>query len=317
MLVILDYSGNILYSSHFNFSEDFLKISPGEALNIYDFVGKSARQKLADRLIRIKEGLPMPPTEYKLINKNKAPAYIEVISKIATFNEQPAIFALIRDISVYHRREKQLITKIIHAEQSEHMRFARELHDELGPFLTGLKLYLEELDDPLVDRNRKSLLIEYLKKMSDEAVIKIRSVINNLMPKNLIELGLIPALEKIIERFTITGVIKITLNVNSYNLKTDSSLEFIIYRTVIELINNTIKHSGASEAVVVLSKSTLNIIVVYSDNGKGFDLKKCLSDNKGIGLATILDRVELVHGKYKFHSKPGKGIKFEFRFLIK
>jgi len=163
--VVLDCDGKIIATSHNKLRENFLSNMSLENINILDLLGKSSKKKFIDRINQIKNGVQVPPTEYRLTNKNNDHTYVEVISIVSSYNEQPAIFALIRDISIHKHREKTLLDRLVNAEENERKRFIRDLHDELGPFLSALKLYLNELDNPEIDSNRRKLLIQYLKNM--------------------------------------------------------------------------------------------------------------------------------------------------------
>ena len=134
---------------------------------------------------------------------------------------------------------------------------------------------------------------------------------------DLQDFGLVKTLEKIVERYNVTGSIQIEMKVTRFSGGIDRSLEFIIYRTIIELINNTIKHARAKTACIELITGHAVIRLKYMDNGIGFDLQQILLAEKGIGLIAIIQRIRLIQGKYKFKHIPDKGIEFEFRFPLK
>jgi signal transduction histidine kinase len=315
-MVVLDYTGKIIAAAYSHLKNNFLKRSIAENKNIYDLLAVPNKRKLANRFAKIKKGISVPPIEYELIGKSNTNTFIEVISKVSSYNDQPAIFALVRDVTANKKREKLLLDTIVSAEERERQRFAKDLHDELGPFLSGLNLYLDELDAADLDSNRKKMLIDYLKQMAGETIVKIRSVLNNLMPQNLQDFGLVKTLEKIIERYNVTGSIHIEMKVTRFSGDIDRSLEFIIYRTIIELINNTIKHAGANTACIELITGHAVIRLKYMDNGIGFDLQQILMAEKGIGLIAIIQRIRLIQGRYRFKHLPGKGIEFEFRLPL-
>jgi len=90
------------------------------------------------------------------------------------------------------------------------------------------------------------------------------------------------------------------------NVEVEQTTAIAIYRIVQELLNNTIKHAGANNAIVQVSKSDGLLAVTVEDDGKGFDTS-ILKQAKGIGWSNIENRVEFLKGKLDVNSQPGKG----------
>jgi len=230
------------------------------------------------------------------------------------YKNRPAIAALIRDVTMTKETEKNLLHTIVQTEEKERQRFAHDLHDELGPFLSALKLYLNELQLAADDPDNRQLLFDYVHEMINEAVDIIRSITSNLTPQNMIDEGLTSSVRKMIRKLTQTGRIDVTFNTRGSDLAIEHSFVITLYRILQELINNSLKHSGGKNIQIDLAYRKKNIRMAYTEDGKGFDLKKELMSGKGIGLRSIINRIELYHGKYTFSKIQSGGFIFEMVF---
>jgi signal transduction histidine kinase len=113
-------------------------------------------------------------------------------------------------------------------------------------------------------------------------------------------------IESLIERVEKSTSIKFKTEINEIDEIFPSESEIIIYRIIQECINNIIKHSGATEAELLINKDILSVIINISDVGQGFDLSE--SEAKGgFGLKGMLERVNLLNGNIKIDSLKGKG----------
>jgi signal transduction histidine kinase len=86
----------------------------------------------------------------------------------------------------------------------------------------------------------------------------------------------------------------------------DANIEVVLYRVVCELVNNSLKHSACERIIIVVNKIGKNIVIDYSDNGKGFNLAEV--ESVGMGLSNIKSRISSLGGKIRFESKPGNGM---------
>jgi len=90
-----------------------------------------------------------------------------------------------------------------------------------------------------------------------------------------------------------------------------------LYRTICELVNNSLQHSNAKNIKIELTSSDSIIDLIYEDNGKGFDVNKVLHENtRGTGLRNMVSRIESVNGTYKFENKSKTGFKASFSIHI-
>jgi signal transduction histidine kinase len=126
------------------------------------------------------------------------------------------------------------------------------------------------------------------------------------LPPSLEKLGLYFALEELANWINKSGQIEVVCKKSGEVFRIDTKKELAIFRIVQELLNNAIKHSGASTIFIGLRFSNhSNMAVLVSDNGNGFELKEKMVT--GLGLRNLESRTQLINAKFKMKSSPGKG----------
>ena len=203
--------------------------------------------------------------------------------------------------------EKTLLNAIIQAEETERKRFAKDLHDGLGPLMSTVKMSLSSLSRIEKDDQMKKIL-HNSDIVIDEAIKSIREISNNLSPHILNNFGLNKAMRNFINKINYSDSIKIKFTSNFEEDRFESNTEVVLYRVLCELINNTIKHAGASLISISLEKSQAEITCRYMDNGKGFDAT-LLSPafHTGMGYSNMVTRINSLNGSFNLTSEQDKG----------
>ncbi|MGA1977570.1 MAG: ATP-binding protein [Bacteroidales bacterium] len=205
------------------------------------------------------------------------------------------------------RTEKRVLNAIINTEENERRRFAKDLHDGLGPLLSTVKMSLSSLNDRIADSSGV-IVLNNTNHLVNEAISTIKDISNNLSPHVLTNFGLTSAISTFTTKINQTKAIGIDFKSNMENYRLENDKEVVIYRAVCELINNSIRHSGASRIEIELNKHEKFITLQFYDNGRGFDTASLnQEDNKGMGLSNIETRVKTVEGVFVIESTPGKG----------
>ncbi|MBI9053291.1 MAG: PAS domain S-box protein [Bacteroidales bacterium] len=201
-----------------------------------------------------------------------------------------------RDISKRQEFERHVLNAIIQTEENERSRFSRDLHDTIGPLLSGMKLYLSTLEKTKSEE-RKKKVFSLSNEAINEAIASIREISNNLSPQTLTDYGLVSALKGFIQRLNASHLINASLNTIDWNQRIDQEKELALYRITTELINNTLKHSEATKIDILLEHKKRNITITYRDNGKGMKDLHLKSKSTGMGLSNIQSRLKSVDGK--------------------
>jgi signal transduction histidine kinase len=197
----------------------------------------------------------------------------------------------------------------IEASESERTRWARELHDETLQQLAGLRVLLSGARRS-GEAERMSGAIDAALEQITTAIGDLRSLITELRPAALDELGAKPALETLVERVGRQTDLEIELEVDlAYESGNEThrhtpEIESTIYRLVQEALTNVGKHASASHVEVRVSDHDGHVAIIVRDDGAGFDPS---ADSAGFGLVGMRERLALVHGTLEIETAPGGG----------
>jgi two-component system, NarL family, sensor kinase len=217
------------------------------------------------------------------------------------------IVSIIRQQRRTVRLYKQSLLTEITTLEKERSRMASDLHDEVGPLLSAIKLRIGSLDIHGEDDEEE---VRKTESQIDTLIKRMREISFDLMPTSLTRKGLAAALNEFIEYCSKNNVLKISFKYVEIELTQAQSIN--LYRIVQEIIHNTIKHAEARELLIELRKEKNKIVLATKDNGKGFDYEEKSGEAKGLGLQNLLRRTEIIGGKMFFESKKGKGTTYIF-----
>jgi two-component system, NarL family, sensor kinase len=205
-------------------------------------------------------------------------------------------------------KDKQLVAvdAMLHGQEEERSRLAKDLHDGLGGLLSGVKFSLSNMKDNLIITPDNMTVFERSLDMLDTSIKELRRVAHNMMPELLSKFGLDEALKEYCNTINATNLILVKYQSVGMDARVEKSAEIIVYRIIQELINNIMKHAAATEAIVQLVKEKNRLSIIVEDNGKGFDTA-LMKSNKGAGLTSIQSRVDYLKGQLDVHSTADKG----------
>jgi two-component system, NarL family, sensor kinase len=196
---------------------------------------------------------------------------------------------------------------IVEAEERERIRLAKELHDGVGPMLSIAKFQLENaISQTKFNSIEQESLFQNTNTMIDDAAREIRTVSHDLMPNALLMQGLVSAVREFVGRLSLSGKVKVLLDVANLDERLPQLTETVLYRVLQKLVGNIIKHSEATQVQIQLIRNENELTMMIEDDGKGFDTTK-MADFKGIGLKNIISRVDFLKGKVNFDSSPNSG----------
>jgi two-component system, NarL family, sensor kinase len=196
---------------------------------------------------------------------------------------------------------------VLKGEEQERTRLAKDLHDGLGGMLSGIKYSFNTMKGNMVMTPDNAQAFERSMDMLDSSIKEMRRVAHNMMPEALVKFGLDTALKDFCNEIHQSGALQISYqSIGLENLAIDQTVSITIYRIVQELINNTMKHAVAKNAIVQVTKSDGQLSVTVEDDGKGFDTA-IITNPTGMGWCNITNRVEFLKGKLDVNSQSGKG----------
>lgn len=216
------------------------------------------------------------------------------------------------DITENKKMEATIVKTIVETQEHERKRFAKDLHDGVGQYLSAIRFNLNAIRPyaatESVEFNKE--LITRSNDLLDSTLNDLRSISYNIMPGILNDLGLIPAVEEMLDKVIDRADIEVDFHATDSELRHDSNIEIGLYRILQELVNNTLKHAQASHISIDLEFDAKAEILrlLYSDNGIGFpSINSGKSKRKGFGLQNLDSRVKSLKGTINFHQVT-KGI---------
>ncbi|MFC4518873.1 PAS domain-containing sensor histidine kinase [Cupriavidus pinatubonensis] len=213
-------------------------------------------------------------------------------------------------------RVAELAAASAQATEKEKGRVSRELHDELGQQLAALKIDAVSLNGYVQSHGHESEAVDLTAKLSnrlDAAIAAVRRISANLRPPMLDDLGLVPAIEWLIDDFSTHYSIHVDLHADVGKLNFNSEASTAIFRIVQESLNNVARHSGANEVEVGLVATPSVCTLSVHDDGNGTDLQG-MDKGRGLGLRGIRERARMLNATVTFESTKGEGFHLSVNF---
>ena len=225
------------------------------------------------------------------------------MSKIVRLELEAA--ARYREIATARAELKRLSARLVEAQEDERRSISRELHDEVGQALTGVRVELANLSRRIRARDTKGAeaKVEEIKEMVEDSVGVVRNMALLLRPSMLDDLGLVPALQwQAREVSKRTGLrVKIAAEGVSEDLPEDHKT--CIYRIVQESLHNCVQHAEATTVRVTVRQEAAHILLKIQDDGKGFHAEQ----ERGMGLLGMQERASHLGGTFAVETRPGQG----------
>jgi PAS domain S-box-containing protein len=217
---------------------------------------------------------------------------------------------LARELEERTRTEKEiqaLSDRLIHAQEEERSRVARELHDDLSQQIAAVSIAMSNLkrgipEEDAVARSQAERMQQRLAQLAESA----RRISHELHPAVLKHLGLAPALRAYCAEFTASTGVQVSLITSGSFDGTSPSAALCLYRIAQEALKNIARHARVGEASVELSRSSSVMRLVVADKGDGMELGRT-GGAAGLGLVSMRERARLQRGRVEILSKPGEG----------
>ncbi len=231
-------------------------------------------------------------------------------ARVLDLEGEPCHVAIISDITERKRTEKILRALAAHLQtvrEEERSNISREIHDDLGQLLTGLKMDISWiLRHPDPDPAALKEKAQAMGRVIDQTVQTVRRISTELRPRILDDFGLVPALEWQAEEFSKkTGIAcRFRANGRPRDLKPDLSIA--VFRIFQETLTNVARHSGATRVEASLKQDAGGLVLKIRDNGRGISEKEALG-SKSLGLVGMRERALIFDGTLSVEGKKGKG----------
>ncbi len=199
-------------------------------------------------------------------------------------------------------QQKILLNASIKLQEEERQRLAADLHDDAGPLLATVRLYLNE---NLVNQDKATQLqsIFQARQIVDDTIQLVRNISHSLMPPTLKNFGLESAINDLFQKISGSGTINASSRFHEYKERLKEEKELIVFRVVQELINNILKHSNSSFIHLTQNVHADKFYLRIHHDGRGIvqsDFDKLNKSNVGLGLKNITSRMRLIQGNINF-----------------
>jgi PAS domain S-box-containing protein len=220
-----------------------------------------------------------------------------------------------QEIQEYQTSLQKMTVEITLIEEEQKKEIASNIHDHLSQSLVISKMRINELKkNPALKMIEEDL--KFIESHISEALDNSRKITYELSPPVLYQLGIIDALDWLLEKVEQNHKIRCRINSNISSLKLDDAKSILLYRSIQEVINNTIKYANATLLTLDLNKNNLGLDILITDNGVGFDTT-VLNNHRnhtgsGFGLFTVQERIRNIQGKFTIVSKINLGTTVKF-----
>jgi len=247
---------------------------------------------------------------------------VELSLSATTFRGDVLITVVFRDLSERQRAEHELIEtnrrlhELAAAQQNvreeDRLRISRELHDELGQSLTGIKMEVSWLCSRLLAAQPEMEgKVGSLKKLIDGTIASVRRISSELRPLVLDDLGFSAAANWYVAQFAERTGVKVNLSLPDHDPENGSTHATTLFRILQESLTNIARHAEAKNVDVQVGFSENHWQLSIKDDGAGFDDK--LGGRKGIGLIGMKERVQVLGGAFNLSTAPGEGVLIDVR----
>jgi len=243
----------------------------------------------------------------------------------------PLFTGFVRDITERKRAEKQLrdsreqlralAAYLQSVREEERSRIAREVHDELGQALTGLKMDLAWLDKKIAEVGTTDELRQSEEKLKelparvDTIIATVRKIATELRPPVLDDLGLQAAIEWQIQEFEKRTGISCRFHSGLKHLDLDQERATAVFRIFQETLTNIVRHAQATQVNIYLREESDKLILEVQDNGRGMTGRE-LSGTRSLGLLGMRERATVLDGEVNIIGRQGKGTTVGVRIPI-
>lgn len=206
---------------------------------------------------------------------------------------------------------RELLRHTVNAQEEERARISRELHDETAQVLTAFTLDLAALRGYLPKSEDIGQIMDRLQILSRQMSQGIYRLVHDLRPAQLDDLGLVPALEHLVDDFNQRMGLKVEMSLFGAQFRLDPFVETVYYRVTQEALTNVVRHAQTDQAEIELTFSMNEVVLKIRDEGVGFGYEADSSGRVGFGIAGMRERVRSVDGNFRLKSQLEAGTSIE------
>lgn len=249
---------------------------------------------------------------------------VETVCAPLSLAGHSAQLAIVQDVTDKLQRQaaeqeqevrRLLLDRLLHAQEEERRRIARDLHDEAGQLMTSLLVGLRTLSDSRRLTDAKSQA-KHLREIASGAIGELTRLARGLHTGVLDDLGLEVAIERLADDFRATQKIKLDLTLPEKLPALGKHEQINIYRIIQEALTNVARHSNADHAKVNISCTGSELMLSIGDNGRGFDNDGSRNPSGSLGIEGMRERAAMSGGMMELISVPREGVSVNVRLPL-
>ena len=210
--------------------------------------------------------------------------------------------------------EQEILKSQLEIQENTFKTISQELHDNIGQMLSVVKLTLAAV--PLETDHPSYNLFEHSKTVLGKAIADLSDITKGLHTDRIHDVGLADSVQFELSGIKKAGLVDVGFSITGAEFPLSKQQTIFVFRIFQEILNNALKHSGATKITVDLIYEGNTFALVMEDNGKGFDVaqkRMSSSSSKGVGLKSLFNRAYLIGATLDFDSKIGKGTRVEIK----
>jgi signal transduction histidine kinase len=233
--------------------------------------------------------------------------------KLSEWNEtlEMRIAERSRELEQRQAQTRQLLRRVITAQEGERARVSRELHDGIGQTVTAVEFGLDRLGKSVPARNSKAHeQLQLARSMTRQVMVDLRRIIAALRPGVLDQLGLVPALGWVANQMMLPLGVEVTIDQDDLPARFSGEIETTLFRIAQEAMVNVARHSQAEHLTIRVANGSGQVEMTVADDGLGFDptsVSLAFEQGRGWGLVAMQERASLAGGQFTVESTPGEG----------
>lgn len=229
-------------------------------------------------------------------------------------------FAFIAPLQHASQLRAKLLDRVLQVQEEERGRISRDLHDGIGQMLTGLMIRMKIIEEATSEQITR----EQIRAFREQGVAtheELRRLVRGLRPLVLDDVGLVPAVERLLGDAKSVHSCSIEFQTNlTEHPRLSPAMETSVYRIVQEALNNALSHGQPEAIQVELFLKNGELFLEVRDNGEGFSPDSGLEGKNGpesFGLLTMKERFAQFHGQVSIESRPGQGTRVKGRCPVR
>ena len=277
--------------------------------------GLTAAQTRIQKMVAGEQGLY--PAENTYVRLDGSSIDVEVMASALSYEGKPAVQVIVTDITERKRTEedlrssrerlRSLTARLQQVREEERTVISREIHDELGQSLTGLKMDVSWLQQKLrEDQHPLRELCGSMRTLIDTTIRTVQRISSELRPGMLDELGLTAAIEWQAQEFERRTGVHCILRQSDDSLQISREGATALFRIFQETLTNVIRHAAATGVHVTVHQDETHVMMEVHDNGKGISNVE-IGSSRAIGLLGMSERARALDGSFAIRGEPAGG----------